>query len=204
MDKNHENYPSIHLSDKLLTATNRSCIPYENSSKYNQQIHTPKKEQKKYKKYHQHLQPYNILKKQKMTLKEETTCIATPGFAGFVPSLKYQFGLTYGNATRHILHTDPSLKQGQIQVEHQKKLVELKQERARERERVLVGNQSGGNAGGEVGQGAAANGKNGGGQSYVWKRGNKFATSDDRFSFPPVPGYTGKEHVFSLYVDRSG
>ena len=53
-----------------------------------------------------------------MTLTDEKTCLATPGFAGFVPSLRYQFGATYGNATRHILDTDPSLKQGKIQQAH--------------------------------------------------------------------------------------
>ena len=50
---------------------------------------------------------------EKMTLQQELSpSIAAPGFAGFVPSLKYQFGQTYGNATRHILRTDPCLKKG--------------------------------------------------------------------------------------------
>ncbi|KAH9274324.1 hypothetical protein BASA83_003322 [Batrachochytrium salamandrivorans] len=31
---------------------------------------------------------------------------------------------------------------------------------------------------------------------YIWKGRNKYATGDDRFSFPPVPGYTG-------YIPRS-
>jgi hypothetical protein len=46
------------------------------------------------------------------------------GFAGFVPSLKYQFGLTYGNATRAILDTDPSMKKGRKQREYQRLLAE--------------------------------------------------------------------------------
>ncbi|KAJ3105269.1 hypothetical protein HDU97_008292 [Phlyctochytrium planicorne] len=118
-----------------------------------------------------------------MTLKEETTCIATPGFAGFVPSLKYQFGLTYGNATRHILQTDSSLKQGHIQKEHSRHIAEI---RAR---REVAGPSSSE-------------------EEYVWKKGNKYATADDRFSFPPVPGYTGyiprsQEHFGRPYVEAT-
>ncbi|KAJ3265632.1 hypothetical protein HDU77_004405 [Chytriomyces hyalinus] len=121
-----------------------------------------------------------------MTLKEETTCIATPGFAGFVPSLKYQFGLTYGNATRHILHTDPSLKQGEIQ----------KAATAR-REDLLAQRNNSNNAK-----------KSSSDKEYVWKRVNKYATGDDRFSFPPVPGYTGyiprsQEHFGRPYVETT-
>ncbi|KAJ3204338.1 hypothetical protein HDU83_000624 [Entophlyctis luteolus] len=120
-----------------------------------------------------------------MTLKEETTCIATPGFAGFVPSLKYQFGLTYGNATRHILHTDPSLKQGEIQ-----KTISAK------REHLLAQKNS------------ASQQKPTSQKEYVWKRVNKYATGDDRFSFPPVPGYTGyiprsQEHFGRPYVETT-
>ncbi|KAI8622792.1 hypothetical protein BC830DRAFT_1087809 [Chytriomyces sp. MP71] len=120
-----------------------------------------------------------------MTLKEETTCIATPGFAGFVPSLKYQFGLTYGNATRHILHTDSSLKQGDIQ-----------KTAAAKREDLLA-------------QRSSANAKTSNQEKeYVWKRVNKYATGDDRFSFPPVPGYTGyiprsQEHFGRPYVETT-
>ncbi|KAI8830463.1 hypothetical protein BC829DRAFT_366447 [Chytridium lagenaria] len=121
-----------------------------------------------------------------MTLKEETTCIATPGFAGFVPSLKYQFGLTYGNATRHILQTDSSLKQGHIQREHATHIAEL---RARREARGPIGTSD------EQ-------------QEYVWKKVNKYATADDRFSFPPVPGYTGyiprsQEHFGRPYVETT-
>ncbi|KAI9204933.1 uncharacterized protein BJ171DRAFT_617961 [Polychytrium aggregatum] len=118
-----------------------------------------------------------------MTLKEETTCIATPGFAGFVPSLKYQFGLTYGNATRHILSTDPSLKQGSIQQDLQKRCQELR-----------VTNR-GGRA--SVSQEIPSNGMSADDDTTLWKsRGHLYATGDDRFSFPPVPGYTG-------YIPRS-
>ncbi|KAJ3332964.1 hypothetical protein HDU76_012461 [Blyttiomyces sp. JEL0837] len=119
-------------------------------------------------------------------MKDETTCIATPGFAGFVPSLKYQFGLTYGNATRHILQTDPSLKQGKIQQEHAVKRAHL------------VAKQKANN----ISQAMS------GDQEYIWKRGNKYATGDDRFSFPPVPGYTGyiprsQEHFGRPYVETT-
>ena len=103
-----------------------------------------------------------------MTLQEETKCIATPGFAGFVPSLKYQFGLTYGNATRHILRTDPSLKKGQIQQEISRKM------------------------GASKASTQVAQHDEGTSDALVWKvQRNKYATGDDRFSFPPVPGYTG-------------
>lgn len=44
-----------------------------------------------------------------------TSANTIPNYAGFVPSLRYQFGETYGNATRHILDTDPTLKSGRIQ-----------------------------------------------------------------------------------------
>ncbi|KAJ3126504.1 hypothetical protein HK100_010221 [Physocladia obscura] len=120
-----------------------------------------------------------------MTLEEETTCIATPGFAGFVPSLKYQFGLTYGNATRHILHTDPSLKQGEIQ-----KAITAR------REQFLAEKNS------------ASAKKSSNEKEYIWKRENKYATGDDRFSFPPVPGYTGyiprsQEHFGRPYVETT-
>jgi Protein of unknown function (DUF2475) len=50
-----------------------------------------------------------------MGIQEETVMLS--GFAGFVPGLKYQFGLTFGNATRTILDTDPSMKKGKIQKE---------------------------------------------------------------------------------------
>ncbi|KAJ3066286.1 hypothetical protein HDU98_010403 [Podochytrium sp. JEL0797] len=121
-----------------------------------------------------------------MTLKEETTCIATPGFAGFVPSLKYQFGLTYGNATRHILHTDPSLKQGEIQKTAATRREELLSQRALSKAKKSSSNE----------------------KEYVWKRVNKYATGDDRFSFPPVPGYTGyiprsQEHFGRPYVETT-
>jgi hypothetical protein len=53
---------------------------------------------------------------------EEATMMS--GFAGFVPSLKYQFGLTYGNATRAILDTDPSMKKGRKQREYQRLLAD--------------------------------------------------------------------------------
>ncbi|KAI9342777.1 hypothetical protein DFJ73DRAFT_762116 [Zopfochytrium polystomum] len=124
-----------------------------------------------------------------MTLKEETTCIATPNFGGFVPALKYQFGLTYGNATRHILQTDPSLKQGRIQ-----------QEIAHRRETKRADRAAASPS--AVPHGGGSN------EEYIWKRGNKYATGDDRFSFPPVPGYTGyiprsQEHFGRPYVETT-
>ena len=111
--------------------------------------------------------------------KEETTCIATPGFAGFVPSLKYQFGLTYGNATRHILHTDPSLKKGVIQQDYSRRLRAYKANLSAPDSSETFAAQDDANA-------------------YVWKGRNKYATGDDRFSFPPVPGYTGKSVFYEL------
>ena len=122
-----------------------------------------------------------------MTLQQETNCIATPGFAGFVPSLKYQFGLTYGNATRHILRTDPSLKKGLIQTELGRKF------RATKAPTTIAENE---------------NGSDDASKGVVWKVGrNKYATGDDRFSFPPVPGYTGMHMNYELnwigYIPRS-
>jgi len=124
-------------------------------------------------------------------IKDETTCIATPGFAGFVPSLKYQFGLTYGNATRHILRTDSSLKQGVVQQEIARRKGLGREERV---DGVLEV------AGGQVvGDGT---------HDLVWKGRKKYATGDDRFSFPPVPGYTGfiprsQEHFGRPYVETT-
>jgi hypothetical protein len=123
-----------------------------------------------------------------MTLQEETKCIATPGFAGFVPSLKYQFGLTYGNATRQILRTDPSLKKGFIQTELSRK---TRQTKAPTTSSVTENHEQADEKG------------------WVWKVGrNKYATGDDRFSFPPVPGYTGyiprsQEHFGRPYVETT-
>jgi hypothetical protein len=94
----------------------------------------------------------------------DNECIAIPGFAGFVPSMSSKFGSTFGNTTREILKTDPSLKKGAIQQEFAKKLAEK-----------LNKNTS-------VQPNAAETEK---------RTRNAFATGDDRFSFPPVPGYTG-------------
>jgi hypothetical protein len=119
-----------------------------------------------------------------MTLQGDSKCIATPGFAGFVPSLKYQFGLTYGNATRQILRTDPSLKKGLIQTELARK--------ARKAPTVRE----------SFDEGISED------KPWVWKGRNKYATGDDRFSFPPVPGYTGyiprsQEHFGRAYVETT-
>lgn len=122
----------------------------------------------------------------KMTLQGDSKCIATPGFAGFVPSLKYQFGLTYGNATRHILRTDPSLKKGLIQTELSRKARLTKAPTVMESSEEGVSDD----------------------KPWVWKGSNKYATGDDRFSFPPVPGYTGyiprsQEHFGRAYVETT-
>ena len=110
-----------------------------------------------------------------MKLQDDTACIATPGFAGFVPSMKYQFGLTYGNATRHILHTDPSLKKGSIQQDYARRV------RAAKAGTAISSPQDS--------QHMHAAGEDT--DTHIWKGRNKYATGDDRFSFPPVPGYTG-------------
>jgi hypothetical protein len=99
-----------------------------------------------------------------MTLISDSNCLATPGFAGFIPSLKYQYGQTYGNATRHILDVDPSLNGGKVRQEQRTKSNEKKEDAASAN--IPADN--------------------------LWKnRTNKYATGDDRFTFPPVPGYTG-------------
>lgn len=74
------------------------------------------------------------------------------GFAGFVPGLKYQFGLTYGNATRTILETDPCLKKGRLQREYQRKLAEAQAARSPEH---------------------MPSKSEGSGDAYVWKLQNK-------------------------------
>lgn len=116
-----------------------------------------------------------------MKVSEETTCIATPGFAGFVPNLRYEYGRTYGNATRHILQIDPSLKQGKIQQD----LTKIKSVSSTADSNNLNGGQEYTTANNVVGDAHTNDG-------YVWKLKNKYHTGDDRFSFPPVPGYTGK------------
>lgn len=133
-----------------------------------------------------HQQKFIVFILRKMTLQGDSKCIATPGFAGFVPSLKYQFGLTYGNATRQILRTDPSLKKGLIQTELSRKA------RLTKAPTVLESSEEG-----------VSDDK-----PWVWKGSNKYATGDDRFSFPPVPGYTGyiprsQEHFGRAYVETT-
>ncbi|KAJ3258955.1 hypothetical protein HK103_003096 [Boothiomyces macroporosus] len=106
-----------------------------------------------------------------MGIQDEPTCIATPGFAGFVPSMSSKFGMTFGNASREILKTDPSLKKGAIQTELAKKTCKADAENTDSKIPYKE-------------------------QKYVWDRKTTYATGDDRFSFPPVPGYTG-------YIPRS-
>ncbi|KAI8809577.1 hypothetical protein BJ742DRAFT_676777 [Cladochytrium replicatum] len=113
--------------------------------------------------------------------------------ARFVPSYKFGFGLTYGNATRKILQTDSSLKQGRIQREIHRRQVNHTAEQT-----ALA---SSGDAGG-IGQDFNGEG------DQLWKRGKKYATGDDRFSFPPVPGYTGyiprsQEHFGKPFVETT-
>ncbi|KAJ3093224.1 hypothetical protein HK102_000025 [Quaeritorhiza haematococci] len=133
-----------------------------------------------------------------MTLTEETACIAAPGFAGFIPSFKYQFGLTYGNATRQILEHDHSLKQGKYQQE-----VGKRKEALRDKYKTQLSSSEGGGSEDGIGE------ERGRGEDrYVWRMKNKYATGDDRFSFPPVPGYTGyiprcREHFGHPYVEST-
>ncbi|KAJ1554538.1 hypothetical protein HK405_004761, partial [Cladochytrium tenue] len=104
-----------------------------------------------------------------MTLKDdETTCIATPNFGGFVPSLKYQFALTYGNATRHILRTDPSLKQGHIQQELTRRR-EARQKAERASATIAA-----------VPSPSQSAGSPSTSTDTIWKKSNKYATGDDR------------------------
>ncbi|KAJ3200937.1 hypothetical protein HK099_002468, partial [Clydaea vesicula] len=169
-----------------------------------------------------------------MKFSEETACIAVPCYAGFVPSLRYQFGATYGNATRQILETDPSLHQGKLQTKAQnlREFHQLKKNL----------NSNGGENSSYVNEdfkpkiGLLKRESNSNTNTvkfeleefkppqknklnrnfnekkeednYVWKLKNKYHTGDDRFSFPPVPGYTGfiprsKEHFGQPYVETT-
>lgn len=119
-----------------------------------------------------------------MGLQESSNPIATPGFAGFVPSMSMKYGMTFGNATREILKTDPSLKKGLIQQEFAKRML---------KEKALANVEA---------QNLPDDQKN------VWERRNTYATGDDRFSFPPVPGYTGyiarsREHFGRPFVETT-
>ena len=93
------------------------------------------------------------------------TNIAIPGFAGFIPSLKYQFGQTYGNATRTVLQSDHSLKKGKIRQE----LLENKETKAQNSDK----------------------------DKWLGKYAKASSKVDDRFSFPPIPGYTGNLLLFT-------
>jgi hypothetical protein len=116
---------------------------------------------------------------------QEETCIATPGFAGFVPSMSTKFGMTFGNATKEILKTDPYLKKGIIQQEVSRR-VQMQKQLANE-DSVMQGKNE---------------------DTEIWKGRNTYATGDDRFSFPPVPGYTGyiarsQDHFGRPFVDTT-
>jgi hypothetical protein len=104
---------------------------------------------------------------------EETKCIATPGFAGFVPSMATKFGMTFGNATREILQSDPSLKKGDIQKAFYANVAIKQHESEIKRKEPEI---------------------------FVSK--TVSGTSDDRFSFPPVPGYTGILFLKRVYSEK--
>jgi hypothetical protein len=109
-----------------------------------------------------------------------STSNSIPNYAGFVPSLRYQFGETYGNATRHILETDPTLKSGKIQRAVQAKSVPLNAPAPAARSQESV------------------NGKS---KEYTWRLKNKYQTGDDRATFPPVPGYVNSFSNFLVTLD---
>jgi hypothetical protein len=53
-----------------------------------------------------------------MPLEKDSACIATPGFSGFIPSMRYQIGQTYGNASRMLAHVEEGEKGNHMHGHH--------------------------------------------------------------------------------------
>jgi hypothetical protein len=91
-----------------------------------------------------------------MPIDKDSACIATPGFSGFIPTMRYQFGMTYGNASRKLAHYEDDQSGKHLHGIHIRHHEQGKKEE---------------------------------GSMWNEKRG-VVSSVDDRFSFPPVPGYT--------------